>query len=212
MATCGGRCTQACSCSFSEDGFHANLASPVNGRNFTLLDGNGTPQDPFTISFFDQEDFRPRTAEIQYQNITVNTGVPTNATNGSAVYESPIRFLVSANKAALHYYYIGASVTFAETADASSNRKHLRLSAEIEWPLPGSVVSTVIGGQTIPGGGSDPLTLTASAYLPGVLWNWEAAFGGFDGNVYNQAFNLAVYQNSGGPVAVSDLKIWITQI
>lgn len=219
MPLCRG-CVQPCDCSFSEDGFFAHRspeegtfapppANPALGRNFTLIEGNGTSLDPFVISFFDQDGFRPRTAEIQFQDFIVQHATLTTVQTGSAIYQSPIQFLISDDRATIHYYYLGASVTFADVGDATSTRRHMALYAEVELPSPGTPFDCPVGGQSTPGGSSDPLTLTASAFVPGVLWNFEASP---NGNTYTQGFYVTLYQNSGSPIAVSDLRVWITQL
>lgn len=222
MPLCRG-CVQPCDCSFSEDGFAAHRspeedtfappqANPALGRNFTLIEGNGSSLDPFVISFFDQGEFRPRTAEIQFQNIIVQTATLTTITpvgTGSAIYQSPIQFLINSNRADIHYYYLGASATLADVGDPTSNRRHMALFAEVELPLPGTPFDAPVGGQSTPSGVGDPLTLTASAFVPGVLWNFEFSP---DGNTYTQGFYVTLYQNSGFPLSVYDLRIWVTQI
>ena len=215
MPACGN-CIQPCSCTISEDGIRAGHLEL--GRNFTQVNGSGTTDDPYVFSFLDQKEFRPRTAEIQLSSRTISSGSTHSMVlsgpdpRGNLLYESPINFVVkdfSSTDNLYRYlggnfYYIGASVTFAEAADVTSNARQMWLTSVRGNSFPAS--DYVVGGQTAPGGGQDPLTLQCGGITPGIFFQVPAV-----GDVTVQ-FDLSVFQDSGSPIAMSDLKIWVTQI
>lgn len=213
MPACGN-CSQSCNCVLSEDGFFSGHTE--EGRPFTQVEGSGTTEDPYVIHFIDQELFRPKAAEIQWQDGSCpdSTGgfgdldfIADITPGSSIIYESPIKFLIDdlnngdPRYANSHYFIIGASVTFAETGDAQSNPKMLLIVSG--KPTTGL---RVIGGQTIPGAGADPMTLSAQGYTIGRV-NPIAGVGAF----INQ-FDLWLYQDTGAAVAISNIKVWMTQI
>ena len=207
MAQCG--CTQGCNCFVSEDGWAAGHAEL--GRNFTQVEGNGSSSNPFVIHFLDSDAFRPRTAEILIDSQTFQSDPSASVeriTNpGSFIYESPLSFIVINATPGIHYvaatyYMIGASVTFAETTDSTTNTQRALL---LEGDRLGGI-AYAFGGQTIPGLSTDPLTLTVQGFSASI-------FTGVPGlpTIVN-AFALSVSQSSGSPILVSNIRVWITQI
>lgn len=214
MAICGN-CKQPCSCLITEDGIwggHEEL-----GRNFTQVEGTGTTEDPYVIHFMDQMEFRPQTAEIMFNNVSVpNAAVHTLIVTGISshvVYQSPRDFLIREpalttpvyRYASGSFYIMGASATFAQATDTTANIRAIALSAILESPA-GNPVEVFIGGQTSPGGNTDPLTLSCEGMSPG-LFTQAPGLGSI-----TQQFSLSLLQDSGAPLIASDIRIWMTQI
>lgn len=215
MAICGN-CKQPCSCLIKEDGLwtgHTEL-----GRNFTQVDGSGTTEDPYTIHFMDQDEFRPRTSEIAFDSFSLVSGTFTSLFShplavSRPLYESPSDFLIREPSmtntvhryADGNFYSMGASATFSETVDATSNIRQILLVAMVESPL-GNPVESILGAKTTPGGSVDPLTLSCEAFVPGIF----ITVGGLGG--IRQQFGVILYQDSGSTLLVTDIRIWMTQI
>lgn len=213
MPICG--CVESCNCTVAQDGYWGN--HPELGRNFSNVTGDGSSSDPFVITFLDSLEFRPRTAEIGWKDFslvsTSSNFTPVSFTadqDSFLIYESPIHFVVrdpfsfEYRYSDFNYMYIGASVTFAETADASTNDRQIALANLYAEVFPAT--SHVIAASQSPGGNADPLTLTCEAFWPGIFLTVTGV-----GNV-RQEFQLYVYQNSGSNIVLSDIKIWITEI
>jgi hypothetical protein len=211
MPVCG--CTGACNCFISEDGYLSG--HPELGRNFTQVEGNGTEANPYTFHFYDSLEFRPRTVEISVPNRTIphDTYMEVQgdgANIGAPLYESPSQFVFNdplIESMVLftgNYFVFGATATFAQAADTTAKiRKMLIVNTR---GMAGTGDNYVAGGQTTPGGSTDPITLSCETMNPGlfdVLTGLETIIGGFQ--VY-------LYQNSGAPLNVTDIRIWLTQI
>lgn len=224
MPTCG-QCTGPCNCYVTEDGFFSG--NPEEGRNTTQLSGSGTTEDPYVVHFLDQEEFRPRTAEFTFSNFTMaaSSGADSgdikvigSLSPGHTVqYVSPINFIIGdpstggstgydGNPRYLqgHYWIIGATITYAQAADTASDYRYLLVAAA--QGSVGSINLPVVAAQTTSGGGSDPLTLSCEGFFPGV-WTPVSGLASII-----QQFEVYGFQDSGGPLAVSELKVWITQI
>jgi|SRR5688572_3108077 len=207
MPTCG--CVQDCNCFLSEDGFWAG--HPELGRNFTLINGVGSEAEPFSVSFLDQEEFRPRTAEISFPNRLVTndtyTQVDAGPIDSTIVYESPEPFVLK-DDVGFHRYaepnfvIIGAAATFPESAVTTTSREMLLENVRGQ-SFPGQ--AWIIAGQTAPGT-TDPITLSCSVMFPGVFFNVDGV------GPIRQQFRIHLYQNSGASMTVTDIKLWITEI
>lgn len=204
MPQCG--CTQGCNCRISEDGIlglHTEL-----GRNFTTVDGNGSVEDPFTIHFLDQHEYRPKSALINYDNTQAATDDWRNVTDGTAVvtYQTPVPFIISIGGfqyAQANFFIIGASVTFNEGSFATSDHRSMILVA---GKISGGI--RVIAGQTSSAAGGDPITLSCEGFTPGrfnVVGGLSAVVQGFIVFVNATSFGTSI-------LPVNNIKVWITQI
>lgn|SRR5688572_4879250 len=209
MPSCG--CVQGCNCYLSEDGFWAG--HPELGRNFTLVNGVGSDADPYSVSFLDQEEFRPRTAEISFPDRSVNndtyTEVPVGPVPSTITYESPEPFVIRQSNgfhrySEVNFIIIGAAATFPESAVSTTSRQIL-LEDVRGGTSPLTASAWIIAGQTVPGA-ADPLTLSCSVMFPGVFFNIDGV-----GPLRHQ-FRIHLYQNSGATMVVSNIKLWITEI
>lgn len=209
MANCV-TCTNPCTCTLFTDGLFAG--SPELGRNFTAVEGTGSTDDPYVIHFYDQNEFRPKSAEITWKDVILpNNIAQPNVLSftpfGSYKYQSPINFIiktVSDIYLQSNFFVIGCSVTFAETADSGSSGKRIQLKT-YRGPVIG-FTTVVIGGQTVAAGGGDPMTLSCQTFHPGLLQ--------VDPSLTKPVtiFQLEVFQNSGSDILLSDIRIWMSQI
>lgn len=222
MPLCGN-CGQPCNCFISNDGLFAGAGSEDLGRNFTEVSGNGSAEDPYIISFLDSEEFRPKTAEVTFENITLpigNTGGNGNfsrvqsanafAPGSAIVYESPIHFLVrdsftgDPGYAQANFFYLGASATFSPLSDVTSNARMLVLGTSKVDP---NLDSHIIAGQTGAGGGGLSRTLTVEGYTVGTF----IVSPGLQTLV--QSFILWIYADtSSTSITISNLRFWMIQI
>lgn len=208
--TCG--CTQACNCTISEDGYLSG--HPELGRNFTQIDGIGNSTDPYVFHFYDQEEFRPRAAELSVPNQNIPNNTYTNIQDSgniaSIIYQSPKTFLFNDpfidNLEIFegNYFIFGATATFDQAADTSATYREMLLINT--RGISGVGDNYISGAQLTPGGSTDPITVSCETLNPGLfnsLTGLEAILG---------AFQVYLFQNSGAPLGVSDIRIWLTQI
>lgn len=225
MPTCGN-CT-TCNCYVTEDGIKS--VADVLGRNTTRVTGSGTTADPFEISFLDQLEFRPRTSEIHWDDGPLfnsagggdgdwkSIGLTGAFTPDFKLYESPVVFVFRNPSsftdhpyayAQLNHFILGASATFAPTpGEVSTHVKQLILTAATRVSSGGFLEKIVVGGQTVPSFNNDSLTLSVEGYVPGNFL--------FTAGATSQAvtyFELYAFQESGISIALSDIKVWITEI
>lgn len=210
-------CGTECNCFVSEDGYRGG--HPELGRNFTTIQGDGSADNPYVFSFLDQMEFRPRTSEFRVNNtplpddsVTTLIAVPGTST---ILYQSPINFIYRDPEEIEDYKYIqgnffiiGASVTFAEASDSPDNARQLVLSnmrSNNGVNTPGGMA-----GQTTPGGNSDPLTLSCEALWAGTFSPIQVP--GIIGVTATNAFSVHVLQRSGGPILLTDIRVWLTEV
>lgn len=224
MSSLCRKCVNACNCIWSNDGIEAG--HPEFGRNTNDVAGSGTTEDPFVISFLDQKEFRPRTAEINYSNLTIPSAATyksafSNTTSTSTLlYESSIHFVLRDflqpnffpySYANLGFAMIGASVTFAQVSDTKDKIRGMVLTAVRGLAFPAETY--ILGGQTTPGGVADhpftdnnPLTLSCEGIASGVFFVNPLA------PAIKQELGLYILQNSGSDLLISNIKIWMTEI
>lgn len=203
------RCTQGCNCTLSQDGFWGE--HPELGRNTSTVAGSGTEDDPYVISFIDQPDFRVGTAEIHYPVFNVPRFTDTGLSGISDVeYEFPLYFLLRDPGSQTHhyvhgnYFYIGASVTFADTGSNPLFQRRMIITSYRGDTIANADIY-VAAAQTGPGT-TDPITLSAAAIIPGVFYyppGLGAIIAGFD---------VFLWQDSPSDISVSNLKVWVTQL
>lgn len=210
-------CGAECNCHISEDGFWGG--HPEMGRNFSTVQGNGTPDNPYVFSFLDQMEFRPRTAEFKvndtvlaHNDATTLIAVPGTST---ILYQSPINFIYKDPLGVEDYKYVtgnffifGASVTFAETNDSINNSRVLVLSNLRHNN--GVNTSGIMAAQTTPGDSSDPITLSCEALWAGTFSFIDTPSG--TPTKATNAFSVHVLQRSGGPILLTDIRVWMTEI
>jgi hypothetical protein len=218
MPACGN-CTNPCNCNFSEDG--ALSFSSLNlGRNFTSISGSGTEDDPYEISFLDQEEYRPKTAEINITGFTLSDSTGSGNFNSvlneadisdaSLTYESPIKFIVRDTTTfkfryiQSNFFIIGASLSFPETTETTSAMKHLMITTTRTY-FPTNT-REVIAAHSTPGAGGDPVTLSCAGIVSGVFSLVPVL------ETVIQEFFVYAYQDTGAPITITGGKIWVTAI
>lgn len=218
------KCIKPCNCHFTEDGLF--FGNPSFGRHHTQVSGSGTTDNPFVISFADQLEYYPRTAEFQFEDISLGSAAGEgqlrelgDSEGATILYQSPISFLL------IHdyqfgpdtqypeiirgsHFIVGASATFSDTAnDPNGKFKQLVITSSLrgisdEDP----VIEKIIAAQSVPNIGGDPKTLTATGMTPVSFYEPSGIKG------IHHIIHVYVNQNSGSSVAVSNLKVWVTQI
>src|SRR5688572_10798538 len=126
MPKCSG-CTNTCNCRFADDGVDRLGGSYIldtgQGRRNTVVQGAGTVEDPFTVSFIDSEFYRPNSLEIQKPpSQTIFGGAayhPMTVGNAIRIYESPERIIfdpVELTRTEFvvegFFQFVGATATF----------------------------------------------------------------------------------------------------
>lgn len=215
MALCGS-CKEPCSCLIQNDGVKSG--HPELGRNFTQVDGKGTEENPFTISFYDQNEFRPKAMEVTFEDVLVPNGtfginLREEGMVTDVTYQSPNEFLIRYPSiestvyvyASGSFYVIGATATFDQVADANTTNRVIVLVGVVESPI-GNPVEVAIGAHQTPGGLTDPITVTCEGYLPGLFMEIPTL------GTVSQSFNIHLYQTSGAPLMARDIKMWMAQI
>jgi hypothetical protein len=204
-------CTSGCSCHAEEDGFFANDSE--HGRRNTVVTGNGTLSDPWTVSFIDSVQYRPVAAEIRYPDRSLDgiqtlngegiTVVYKTSPNNKTVfvgYPTPTSpsMIVSGN-----YFIVGAAAEFQANADAGTKKA---ISIRAAHATLGFII---IAGAVTAGLTTEDMILTASGYSPG-LFGDELVASGFGPRT--QAFTVAIRETTAGALNIKKLKFWVAII
>lgn len=217
MPTCGGsgsaNCTDACACLITEDGFFANR--PQDGRANTVVTGNGTPEDPFTVSFMQSEFYQPASQEIISNNtksVLHNTSTALAQSTGvtfTTVYQSPnavfVAFPVAAPVLAAafgEFKVVGASVTF-QTSSLGARYMSIigqRFDAQ-DYIIAGSSCIGHTGGSAV---------LACSGWSNGIFDDTNLL--PTISNTRLMAWGVGVWQTSTVTLSVSNIKFWMSSI
>lgn len=203
-ASSGSVCTTPCTCIFADDGIKViNNNYVVNtgeGRRNTVVDGSGTVSDPYTISFIDSEFYRPNAAEIGYPPQTANTGGEDDFQGGFVVYQTPEVIITSPTADFTvkgFFYVVGATVEFA--ANTTGTRKIYIYTNDS--PSLGPLHHIAAATADAP---AESFTMSCSGFWPGKFDD--------SGNtpvLGVSRFLVRVFQDSGGPLGISNMKFWV---
>lgn len=208
-----GGCTSPCSCVVADDGIkvigESYVVNTGEGRRNTVVSGQGTAADPYTVSFIDSEFYRPDAGEFTYPNQVEDSSLTQTGTlldfidgPGVVVYQQlgTIFFNISLGDSGDFsvkgfFQIVGASVEF--TGNTTGTRKILIMYDD-------GTNARMIAGN-VSDAPTENLTLSASGFYPG-------RFSQSPDGVHPVGFSLftvRVYQDSGNSLAVSNLKFWV---
>lgn len=208
MALNCAQCRTPCTCVVADDGIIvANNSYVLNsgkGRRSTVVSGTGTAANPYTVSFIDSEFYRPQAGEFQYpdQNAASIDGDLLDFTNGAGVvsYQTPNTIFFNIASGMLgdfstfgFFQVVGASATFASNTTGS---RSIRIEA-------GSQSSTyIVAGYTtdVP---AEDFTLSCAGFFPGLFTSVPSSPIGFT------TIKVRVSQDSGGTLALTNIKFWV---
>lgn len=134
MARCGTCGNSLCACRIYQDGAVLlvdgdGVPVPSNpqsrdGRRTTVVTGNGTPGDPYEISFIDSLEFRPQAAELRRDSADIVGPAASREVEfefilyqtpsyDPMVIHEPVGFGADINVATLEWLFFGASAKFS---------------------------------------------------------------------------------------------------
>lgn len=205
----GSVCTTPCTCTFADDGIRELNGSYVvntgEGRRNTVVDGEGTVEDPYTISFIDSEFFRPDVGEFTHPNQAVPNNVYAmlnfDSSAGQVVYESPGTVFSGLEQGSNSgeftafgfFQFVGATATF--NANTTGSRKIVIAYTDL-------IVTQVIAAATSDSPAED-LTLSCSGFYPGRFVPGSSPVG------YSTFKVIIVWQDSGAALGLTNLKFWV---
>lgn len=212
MPTCSNECTTPCNCYIEEDGYYAER--PQDGRHNIMVSGNATIEDPLTFSFMHSEFFRPPAAEIQTSTFNLpnnSSEEPQGSGYNVTVYQTPSAILIAspigfagiASNAFSNFFMCGASATFP------ANATGLRLIS-ISTSHPKTDVPYQVAGNVQPAVASRESKLSCSGFVPGYLKPTLLSPGVVD--FRTSPFIVTVWQTSGVPLVVTNIKLWVSKI
>lgn len=208
---CG--CVTPCNCIMEEDGYWAER--PQDGRRNTILSGSGTPNDPFTISFMQSEFFRPSAGELVPSSlpIVLASGSNDSITQSEVTvsYQTPGEIFINfaLNPVILtaligNFMLVGASAAFA-----ASNTTGTR-SIGIGTNHPFTAVTRFVTSSEQGGSSTRSSYVQASGFASGNLDKTGLLSGITDSKI--APFSLTIFQSSGGPIDVTQVKFWVAVI
>lgn len=139
--------------------------------------------------------------------------------DGMFKYQSPEQFLVTQlafeapdetgypYSARGSHFLIGATITFDQTVDSGANYKQIIITDYQIGKFEDDVgKEVVVAAQIIPGGGGDPMTISAAGMTPITYYVPGGA------SEIHHLFKIYVNQSSGSSVVISNMRFWMTQI
>lgn len=208
MAINCNACKNPCNCVVSDDGAiildgSYNFLDNPSRRN-SVVSGNGTLANPYTVSFIDSEFYRPVVGEAvtPVQSITDSDLNFVDLASGTVIYSSPTPASLSLrdDEALVFglFLVVGITVTFTGSTTGVRKIAILEISAE-------GNVNRVIGSSSCSADTED-LTLNASGFTMGRL------VGDLVNIVQFNRFSIAVQQSSGGALNISSASLWIASV
>lgn len=202
---CG--CVTPCNCVFADDGVvEVNGSYVVNtgqGRRNTVVSGDGSINNPITVSFIDSEFFRPEAGEFTFTNQSESSGsyeeLDFVAGPANIIYQTPtdiFNTLIST----IAFTVKGFFQFFGATAVFQSNTTGTR---KLIISYDDGNLEQAAAGMTVDAP-SESLTLTASGFYPGLFQpNASTPPVGFS------KFRVYVWQDSGSALNLSNIKFWV---
>lgn len=205
----GSGCQNPCNCTFFDDGVvrvgDAYVLDSGKGRRNTVVSGEGTVEDPYTVSFIDSEFYRPDAGEYTYPNqdaVVEDHLVGFFPADGVVVYQTPsvvfgglsedVNPLI-ANRIAKGFFQVfGASATFS--ASTTGTRKIYIHDNHTE--------QNILASNTVDAG-SENQTLSCTGFHPGVFTTFGNSTPGYP------TYIVRVFQSSGGTLPLTNLKFWM---
>lgn len=202
-------CTTSCTCVFADDGIvrigDSYVMNSGKGRRNTVVSGQGSIQDPYTVSFIDSEFYRPDAGEynfadhqstIELEILSFSPDPPT------VIYETPgVVFTgltenfspISPIRGVKGFFQVvGASAEFS--ADTTGVRKLMIVYLD--------AVQHIIASNTVDAG-AETQTLSCTGFNPGRFAPVGVNQTGFPN------YMVRVFQNTGGTLQLTRLKFWM---